>query len=133
MFDILQKPDRELNLWPISSSEGFSNHDNNENKIEIIGLSPQYSVSQSVEIQVKVNDPSFDCGDLYITIHSSGKNEIITQGGFFTQCFDSRNSLIPVGDEFSTIIETPGSYRITADVISKDLVNTSTSGTFTVK
>ena len=26
MADILQKPDRELNMWPISSSEGFSNN-----------------------------------------------------------------------------------------------------------
>ena len=25
MADILQKPDRELNMWPMSSSEGFSN------------------------------------------------------------------------------------------------------------
>ena len=47
--DILQKPDRELNLWPMSSSEGLSSHGS---LIEIVGLSKQYSTSQPVEIQV---------------------------------------------------------------------------------
>ena len=27
MADILQKPDRELNMWPMSFSEGSSSHD----------------------------------------------------------------------------------------------------------
>ena len=76
MAEILQKPDRELNLWPVSFSEGFSN---NYDSIEIIGLSKQYSTSEPIEIQVKINDSSFDCGDLYVTIYSSGKNDVISQ------------------------------------------------------
>jgi len=56
MADILQKPDRELNMWPMSFSEGFSTY---TAPIEIVGLSKQYSTSEPIEIQVKINDASF--------------------------------------------------------------------------
>ena len=74
MSDILQKPDRELNMWPISFSEEPSF---NDTTIEIIGLLKQYSTSEHIEIQVKIDDSSFDCGDLYITIYSTGKKDVI--------------------------------------------------------
>ena len=51
MSDILQKPDRELNMWPMSSSEGHSSH---SKSIEIQGLQKQYSSSEPVEIRVSV-------------------------------------------------------------------------------
>ena len=128
--DILQKPDRELNMWPMSYSEEGSSHNA---PIEIIGLSNQYTTSEPVEIQVKVDDSSFSCGDLYITIYSSGKSDVITQGGFFEQCFESGSKIIPVGDTFSEVIPTPGSYEIVTEMVSKQLKNISTKGTFTVK
>ena len=130
MAEILQKPDRELNLWPVSSSKGFSN---NYDSIEIIGLSKQYSTSEPIEIQVKINDSSFDCGDLYVTIYSSGKNDVITQSGFFEQCFEQGSTILPVGDKFSKVIDTFGSYEIVAEMVSKKLMNISTSEVFTVK
>ena len=130
MFDILQKPDRELNMWPMSSSEGVSSHNAS---IEIIGLSKQYSTSEPVEIQVKIDDSSFDRGDLYVTIYSSGKNDVITQGGFFEQCFEKGSKIIPVGNKFSKVVDTSGSYKIVVDMVSKELMNISTSETFTVK
>ncbi len=130
MADILQKPDRESNIWPISSSEEFSTHTTN---IEIIGLSKQYSTSEPIEIQVKIEDSSFDCGDLYVTIYSTGKNDVITQSGFFEQCFEQGSTLLPVEDEFSKVIDTPGSYEIVAEMVSKKLMNISISGVFTVK
>ena len=130
MADILQKPDRELNMWPISSSEGFSN---NYDPIEIIGLSKQYSISESIEIQVKINDSSFDCGDLYVTIYSSEKNDVITQSGFFEQCFEQGSTILPVRDEFSKVIDSSGTYEIVAEMVSKKLMNISTSEVFTVK
>ena len=133
LSDILQKPDRELNMWPMSSTDGFSDPNHNTSKIEIIGLSKQYSSTEPVEIQVKINDMSFSCGDLYITIYSSNNNEVITQGGFFTQCFENGNDFLPISDEFSEVITTSGSYRISVDMISKDLTNISTSETFTIK
>ncbi len=128
MADTLQKPDRELNMWPMTFS-GNSSHDSN---IEIIGLENQYSVSEPVQIQVKINDSSFSCGDLYITIYTSGSSDVVTQGGFFNQCVKNGN-LLPNNDNFSKIVDSPGSYKIVADVVSTDLSNISTSGTFTVK
>ena len=130
LTDILQKPDRELNMWPMSSSEEFSP---SNRPIEIIGLSTQYSTSQPIEIQVKINDNSFDCGDLYVTIYSSGKSDVITQSGFFEQCFEGGSQIIPIGDEFSKVIDTPGSYEIVTEMVSKELKNISTRGTFTIK
>ena len=131
LFDVLQKPDRELNMWPMSNSEGTGT--SHSSPMEIIGLSKQYSITEPIEIQVKVGDSSFSCGDLYITIYSSGKNDVITQGGFFEQCFESGNNIIPVGDEFSKVVDTPGSYDIVTEMVSKQLKNISTKGTFTVK
>jgi len=131
LSDILQKPDRELNMWPMSNSEGTGT--SHSSPMEIIGLSKQYSITEPIEIQVKVGDSSFSCGDLYITIYSSGKNDVITQGGFFEQCFESGNNIIPVGEEFSKVIDTPGSYDIVTEMVSKQLKNISTKGTFTVK
>ena len=128
MADTLQKPDRELNMWPMTFS-GNSSHDSD---IEIIGLENQYSVSEPVQIQVKINDSSFSCGDLYITIYASGSSDVVTQAGFFNQCLKNGN-LLPNNDNFSKIIDSPGSYKIVADVVSTDLSNISTSGIFTVK
>ena len=128
MADTLQKPDRELNMWPMTFS-GNSSHDLD---IKIIGLENQYSVSEPVQIQVKINDSSFSCGDLYITIYTSGSSDVVTQGGFFNQCVKNGN-LLPNNDTFSKIIDSPGSYKIVADIVSTDLSNISTSGIFTVK
>ena len=128
MADTLQKPDRELNMWPMSHSE--TSHGSS---IQIIGLSSQYSLSESIEIEVKINDSSFNCGDLYITIYNSEKSDVITQGAFFEQCFNSESNLLPINDKFSKVISTPGSYDLVVDMISKDLSNISTSGIFTVK
>ncbi|MFB5635331.1 MAG: hypothetical protein ACE5RB_01745 [Nitrosopumilus sp.] len=130
LSDVLQKPDRELNMWPMSYSEGGIVHDAS---IEIIGLSEQYSTSEPVQIQAKIDDSSFSCGDLYITIYSSEKSDVITQGGFFEQCFESGSKIVPVGDTFSEVITTPGSYEIVIEMVSKQLKNISTKGTFTVK
>ena len=128
MADTLQKPDRELNMWPMSHSE--TSHGSS---IQIIDLSSQYSVSESIEIKVKITDSSFNCGDLYITIYNSEKNNVITQGAFFEQCFSSESNLLPIDNKFSKVISTPGSYDLVVDMISKDLSNISTSGIFTVK
>ena len=129
MADTLQKPDRELNMWPISFPGEYSSHGSN---LKIIGLSNQYLVSEPIEIQVQVMDSSFNCGDLYITIYSSGNGDVITQGGFFNQCIENGNSL-PNNDEFSKVLTVPGSYKIVADIVSNDSSNISTSGTFTIK
>ena len=129
MADILQKPDRELNMWPMSFSEGSTSHDSS---LKIIGLSNQYLISEPIEVQVKVIDSSFSCGDLYITIYTSGNSDVVIQGGFFNQCLKN-GDLFPINDKFSKIITVPGSYQMTVDIVSNELPNISTSGIFTVK
>ena len=129
MADILQKPDRELNMWPMSFSEGYSSHDSS---MTIIGLSNQYLISEPIEVQIKVNDSSFSCGDLYITIYILGKSDTVTQGGFFNQCVKNGN-LFPINDTFSEVITIPGSYELVADLTSDGLSNISVTGTFIIK
>ena len=140
MYDTLQKPDRELNMWPMSSSHESSSHESSshessshESTLQIIGLSSQYLISEPIEVQVKVNDSSFSCGDLYLTIYPSGKSDAVAQGGFFNQCFKVGSYLLAIDDKFSKIIDVPGSYKLTAEMISKDLLNISTTGIFTIK
>jgi len=128
MADTLQKPDRELNMWPMT----FSGESSHGSDLEIIGLSNQYAISEPIQIQVKINDSSLSCGDLYITIYTSGSADVVTQGGYFNQCVKD-GKLFPNNDTFSKIIDTPGSYKIVADIVSTDLTNISTTGTFTVK
>ena len=128
MADTLQKPDRELNMWPMTFSGNSSHHSD----IEIIGLANQYSADEPVEIQVKINNSSFTCGDLYITIYASKSSDVVTQGGFFNQCVKDGN-FFPINDKFSKVITVSGSYKIVADIVSTDLSNISTTGTFTVK
>ena len=133
MADTLQKPDRELNMWPMTfsgeSSHGKSSHGSD---LEIIGLSNQYTISEPIQIQVKINDSSFTCGDLYITVYASESSDVVTQGGFFNQCLKD-GSFFPINDTFSKVITVSGSYKIVADIVSTDLSNISTTGTFTVK
>ena len=130
MADILQKPDRELHMIPNLSSGG--SHGSSHDPIKILGLESQYSTSQPVEIQVKISDSSFDCGDLYVTIFSS-TDDVVTQGGFFKQCFDGKSGILPIDDEFSKTIENPGSYKIVAEMVSKELTSVAVDEVFTVK
>lgn len=133
MADILQKPDRELDMWPMSHK--VTPHETkpaSTSPIQIIGLLKQYSASEPVKVEIKVTDSSFDCGDLYVTIYPSGKSDAVTQEGFFKQCFDEGRTL-PIDDEFSKVIDAPGSYKIEAQMVSKQLKAISTLETFTVK
>ncbi|MBI5860527.1 MAG: hypothetical protein HZB73_07660 [Nitrosarchaeum sp.] len=129
MADILQSPDRELNMWRVDSTN-TATHDKS---INIIGLEKQYSVSTLIEMQVKIDDPFFDCGDLYVTIYSE-TNTVITQSGFFKQCFDQNNALLPVDDTFSEIIDTPGQYELVVKMSDPNQKNSITaSEKFTIK
>ena len=129
MADVLQSPDRELNMWRVGSTTLTP-----DKSIKIIGLETQYLVSTPIEIQVKIDDAFFDCGDLYVTIYSSGKNTVITQSGFFKQCFDENNALLPVGDEFSETIDTPGQYDLVVKMNDQNQKSSITaSEKFTIK
>jgi len=130
LADVLQEPDRKLNMWPTSSNGTSSTL----TAIEIIGLEKQYSVSTPVQIQIQVNDPSFDCGDLYITIYSSGTTTPITQSGFLEQCFAKNGEFLPVDDQFSEIIVKPGQYELIVKMNDQTQKNSITaSEKFTIK
>ena len=128
MADILQEPGRELDLLRIDSIGDIS-HDE---PLKIIGLENQYSVSEPIQIQVIVDDQSFSCGDLYLTIYTSGKENAVTQNGYFEQCF-ADNQFLPL-EAFSEIIDTPGRYELVVDMLDKNQKNSiTTSEEFTVK
>lgn len=128
MADVLQSSDRELNMWRVGSTNTLT-HDKS---IKIIGLEKEYPVSAPIEIQVKVDDPLFDCGDLYVTIYSG--NTVVTQSGFFKQCFDENNALLPVDDEFSEVIDVPGQYELVVKMSDQNQKNSITSSEkFTIK
>lgn len=127
---LIEEPDRELNMWRFDSTF-VSTKD-----VEILGLEKQYSVSEPVKVQVSIENSSFDCGDLYITIYdvSSFSKEVVTQSGFFDQCFAKNNSVLPIGDEFSEKIDKSGNYEITAQMVDENGKNSvSGSAKFTVK
>ena len=130
MVDILQEPGRELNLLRVGSI-GEISHDK---PIKIIGLEKQYSISEPVQIQVIVDEKSFSCGDLYVTIYTSDKENAVTQSGYFQQCFDDDNPFLPIKEKFSEVIETPGQYSLVVDLLDKNQKNSiTTSEKFTVK
>ena len=130
MVDVLQEPGRELNLLRFGSFELPST----SNEMEIIGLENQYSVSEPVQIQVMVNDESFSCGDLYVTIYPSGSQNAVSQSGYFNQCFNENNPFLPNTERFSEVIDTPGNYEIVADMLDENQENSiTTSEKFIVK
>ena len=128
--EILKEPDRELDMWPFEDGGSFFEvPEVSSSAIKIIGLEEQYSISKPIEITVSVMDPIFDCGDLYITIYDITKNpkEVITQSGFFGQCFNADNLMMPIEDEFSETIDTTGQYEIEAEIHDIDFKKTLTT------
>lgn len=130
MADILQKPGRELNMWGFGENGPNGQHDES---IEILGIKKQYSTSQPVGFDVKVSDPAFSCGDLYITIYSDS-DRVITQSGFFQQCFSQNDPILPIDAKFSELIDVPGTYRAVIELTDSDQRDSLvTSEKFTVK
>ena len=113
---VLQEPDRELNMlaFELSGSAIVSGGD-----IKIIGIEAQYSTDEPVEVQVAVDDPDFDCGDLYLTIYETKTKQVFTQSGFFEQCIKESNPFLPVDDEFSEVVDTPGTYELKVEMVDK--------------
>ena len=122
-----EDPNRELNMMPNFDFMSLfgSDQDVNSDKIKIIGLLDKYDVSTPISIQLQIEDESFDCGDLYITIYdtSKTKKQTIKQRGFFEQCFASDDSLLPIGDTYSEIIDVPGNYQLVIDFKDKTQEN----------
>jgi len=132
MAEVLKDPERELGILQSESSDLTVI----STQLKILGLERVYSTNVEVNIQVSIDDPVFDCGDLYVTIYDISKTskKVVTQSGFFHQCFDKNNSILPVDDEFSQTIESPGNYEIVIEMFDKQNKKaTSTSAEFTVE
>ena len=132
---LIEEPDRELNMWRFDSTFD-SSFISTSSDVEILGLQKQYSTSDSVRVQVAVSDNHFDCGDLYITIYgiSSGSKQVVTQSGFFDQCFAKNNAALPIGENFSEKVDKPGNYEIVVQLVDEDgKKSISGSEKFTVK
>ncbi len=132
MAEVLKEPERELGILQSEPS----NLTVISTQVKILGLERVYSTNVEVNIQVSIVDPVFDCGDLYVTIYDISKTskKVVTQSGFFHQCFDKNNLILPVDDEFSQTIESPGNYEIVIEMFDKQNKKaTSTSAEFTVE
>lgn len=128
--EVLKEPNRELDLWPFEDNDGFFKGSGiSSAAIKINGLEEQYSKSQPIEITVSVQDPIFDCGDLYITIYDITKNPkvVVTQSGFFQQCYNKNNLMMPIEDEFSETIDKSGQYEIEVEINDIDFKKTLTT------
>lgn len=126
MADVLDKPNRDLQMWPRPYSDGHGITVDLPNVVEqdirIAGLESSYKVGEQIALWVTVTDLSFDCGDLYITIYDkhadAGGNDgvALTQNAFFAQCFATDDVDLPVEDDFAVTIDSPGSYTVVAEV-----------------
>ena len=88
--------------------------------ISIVGLSEQYTAPVNISAQVSVSDPAYDCGDLYVTVYdvSSGEKKSVGQHAFFSQCYGT-GGMLPIDDEFTEKIDSPGKYSLVAQMFDK--------------
>jgi len=135
LADILQEPNRDLNMWPFGDLVKPPTQ-TGDAEIKIQELLKTYSVSTPIEVKILVSNPDFDCGDLYITIYDTktSPKQVIVQNGFFSQCFSDRNLTLPIDDAFSEKIDKAGEYEIVAEMNDKDYEKTiSTTAKFKVQ
>ena len=116
MAEALNDSDRELNFLQSGDTSSVSS-----NKISIIGLKTNYSTSESIQLDVKISDSDFECGDLYITIYKiiGSQDQVITQSGYLKQCFIQNQQNLPLEDNYSEILTETGKYRIVIEIFDE--------------
>jgi len=125
LADVLQEPNRELNMWPFGDLLRPPTQIGDA-EIKIQELLKTYSVSMPIEIKILVSNLDFDCGDLYITIYDAqtSQKQVVVQNGFFSQCFSDGNLSLPIDDTFSEKIDKAGEYEIIAEMNDKNYQKT---------
>ncbi|MDE1814805.1 MAG: hypothetical protein KGH87_05275 [Thaumarchaeota archaeon] len=120
LSDVLGQPDRQLNMWQFKFPSNIGQQQGDK-QIRLLNLVSNYTVSTPLNFKVMVNDTSFDCGDLYMTIYdpNTSPKQVIVQHAYFTQCFAQTNSSLPIQDTFSSVIDKPGIYQIMAEMKDK--------------
>ena len=119
LSDVLGQPDRQLNLWQFkvvmqSAQQG-------DKDITILNLFNSYNASTPLNLTVSINNTAFDCGDLYLTVYDLGTspNQVVVQNAYFSQCFATNNSKLPINDVFSPVLDKPGLYQVVAEMKDK--------------
>ena len=120
LADVLGQPDRQLNMWQFKFTPHIGQQEGDA-QIRLLNLVSNYTVSTPLSFSVMVNNTSFDCGDLYLTIYdqSTSPKQVIVQHAYFTQCFAQTNALMPIQDTFSPVIDKQGIYQIVAEMKDK--------------
>ncbi|MDH2906728.1 MAG: hypothetical protein PXX83_01380 [Candidatus Nitrosotalea sp.] len=120
LSDVLGQPDRQLNMWQFKFPSNIGQQQGDK-QIRLLNLVSNYTASTPLNFKVMVNDTSFDCGDLYMTIYdpNTSPKQVIVQHAYFTQCFAQTNSSLPIQDTFSSVIDKPGIYQIMAEMKDK--------------
>ena len=120
LSDVLGQPDRQLNMWQFKFPSTIGQQQGDK-QIRLLNFVSNYTVSTPLNFRVLVNDTSFDCGDLYMTIYdpNTSPKQVIVQHAYFTQCFAQTNSSLPIQDTFSSVIDKPGIYQIMAEMKDK--------------
>ncbi len=120
LSDVLGQPGRQLNMWQYKVTSNIGQQQGDK-QIRLVNLVSNYTVSKPLNFSVMVNDTSFDCGDLYMTIYdpNTSPKQVLVQHAYFTQCFGQTHSLLPIQDTFSSVIDKPGIYQIVAAMKDK--------------
>lgn len=136
MADVLDKPGREMQMWPPQSSgvhgtTSVPGPHSPDGGILIVGLSESYRAGDQIAIGVSVSDASFDCGDLYITIYDRD-DAVLAQEASFEQCFVDAGIDLPAEGNFEAAVDSPGSYVIVTEM-RHDGETISATGEFVVE
>ncbi|MDE1765718.1 MAG: hypothetical protein KGI27_05490 [Thaumarchaeota archaeon] len=123
LSNVLAQPDRHLNMWQFNFTSAPGQIGSPD--IRIMNLNSSYSVGAQLNFIVRVNNTSFDCGDLYMTIYNVGMSpkQVVAQNAYFSQCFAAGNFTLPVHEAFSPLINATGDYQIVADMKDKSYQN----------
>ncbi|MDE1862930.1 MAG: hypothetical protein KGI33_08465 [Thaumarchaeota archaeon] len=123
LSNVLAQPDRHLNLWQIDLNFSFATEPAQigSKDIRIVDLNGSYAPATPLDFKVRVNDTSFDCGDLYMTVYnmSSVPKQVVSQNAYFNQCFVHGNSTLPLSGPFSPVINSTGTYQVVAEMRNK--------------
>jgi len=133
MAETLSDSDRELNFLQFGG-EGYTSDSKSE--ISLVGFNTEITENSNLEFGIKLSNPDFNCGDLYITIYdiSTSEKQVLTQSGYLKQCFIQNNNTLPVGESYSELISETGTYEIHVEIFNDNYSkNISTTETLRVK
>jgi|TARA_B110000116_G_C16486298_1_gene424829 hypothetical protein len=133
MAETLNDSDRELNFLQFGG-EGYTSSSKSE--ISLVGFNTEITQNSNLEFDIKLSNPDFNCGDLYITIYnvSTSEKQVLTQSGYLKQCFIQNNNTLPVGENYSELIIESGTYEIYVEIFNdKYSKNISITETLRVK